>query len=255
MGVFESYSQYYDLLYRDKDYAAEAKFVLDLIAKHAPKAAGILELGCGTGAHARLFATEKFTVHGVDFSSEMLSVAKRKATEMSPDIGGRLLFQEGDIRTFRTDGRFDVVLSLFHVISYQTSNEDLLAALRTAEAHLSKDGVFIFDYWFGPAVLTDRPTVRVKRMESENVAVTRIAEPDIDAEKSCVKVDYTVFVRDKNTDTTERLHESHLMRYLFLTEIELLAKSVGLRVIESGEWLTGKSPGFDTWGVCTVLGR
>nr|MBA2706707.1 SAM-dependent methyltransferase [Gemmatimonadaceae bacterium] len=52
MSVFGSYSRYYDLLYRDKDYAAESAYVASLLAVHAPGARSILEIGCGTGAHA-----------------------------------------------------------------------------------------------------------------------------------------------------------------------------------------------------------
>ena len=50
--AFDTYARYYDLLYRDKDYAGEAAYVASHIRQHAPEAARILELGCGTGAHA-----------------------------------------------------------------------------------------------------------------------------------------------------------------------------------------------------------
>ena len=47
--VFDAYAQYYDLLYCDKDYSAEAEYVALLIRRYAPEARRILELGCGTG--------------------------------------------------------------------------------------------------------------------------------------------------------------------------------------------------------------
>jgi len=56
MKVFENYARYYDLLYHDKDYNAEAKFVHQLLQIHAPETRSILELGCGTGSHAVLLA-------------------------------------------------------------------------------------------------------------------------------------------------------------------------------------------------------
>lgn len=255
MSVFEKYSQYYDLLYQDKDYLAEARFVLDTIARHASRAAGILEFGCGTGAHASLFASSGLTVHGVDLSGDMLTRARTRCNALPPETARRLTFSAGDIRTYRTDRRFDVVAALFHVMSYQTSNEDLLAALHTAKEHLSEDGIFIFDYWYGPAVLMQRPSVRVKRMDSDQLSVTRIAEPRMNAEKSCVEVNYTVFVCDKKSNVIEQMAETHVMRYLTGAEVHLLAQSAGLRVLESCEWMTRRTPDFDTWGVCTVLGR
>ena len=51
-SVFSSYARYYDLLYRDKDYAAEAEYVASLIRKFHPAARSIIELGSGTGIHA-----------------------------------------------------------------------------------------------------------------------------------------------------------------------------------------------------------
>jgi hypothetical protein len=36
LSIFAAYSRYYDLLYRDKDYAGEARHVFDLLARHAP---------------------------------------------------------------------------------------------------------------------------------------------------------------------------------------------------------------------------
>ncbi|MFM6580781.1 MAG: class I SAM-dependent DNA methyltransferase, partial [Dolichospermum sp.] len=75
MTVFGNYSRYYDLLYQDKDYLAEAKFIHDLIQTHAPSAKTILELGCGTGRHAELLANYGYQIHGVDRSLEMLNSA------------------------------------------------------------------------------------------------------------------------------------------------------------------------------------
>ena len=54
-------------------------------------------------------------------------------------------FERGDIRFIRLADKFDAATALFHVISYQTTNEDLLAAFHTARAHLGEKGLFIFE--------------------------------------------------------------------------------------------------------------
>ncbi len=255
MSVFGEYSRYYDLLYRDKDYPGESRFIEDAIRRHRPRARHVLELGCGTGLHACLLAEGGLAVEGVDRSEAMLHAAKERRKGCTPEVQGRLCFLPGDVRSYRSAARYDVVLSLFHVISYQTSNEDLRTAFATAAANLVPGGLFFFDYWYGPAVLTERPAVRVKRMESEDVLIIRIAEPRLFSGESSVEVNYTILVDDKKTGSTQRLTESHRMRYLFLTEIELLASQAGFRVMESCEWMTGKAPGMDTWGVCSALER
>ena len=64
MSVFNHYARYYDLLYRDKDYAGEARFVHDQFAQHGLAAGRLLELGCGTGRHAVEFAKLGWIVSG-----------------------------------------------------------------------------------------------------------------------------------------------------------------------------------------------
>ena len=251
MDVFGSYSRYYNLLYQDKDYAGEAQYVRGLIERHAPQARTVLDLGCGTGRHDLLLARMGYQVTGVDRSAEMLAIAGAQTPAGPPSPS--LSFAQGDIRSVRLGTQFDVVVSLFHVMSYLTSNQDLSAAFATVRAHLKPGGVFIFDCWYGPAVLTDRPAVRVKRLEDAAIAITRLAEPVLHPNENLVEVNYQIFERDKATGAVAQLKESHLMRYLFRPEIELLLGEAGLTLASSAEWMTDREPGFDTWGVCFVV--
>lgn len=253
MNVFGNYARYYDLLYRDKDYSGEAQFIHELLKNYAPSTKSVLELGCGTGAHAVLLAKEGYQVHGVDLSAEMLQRATYRRCHLPTELASRLEFSQGDIRTIRINQQFDAVISLFHVISYQTTNEDLQAAFATVKAHLKPGGVFIFDCWYGPAVLSDRPGVRVKRLEDEEISVIRIADALMYPNENLVDVNYQVFIKQKNTGIVEELQETHKMRYLFKPEIKLLLVQSGLKYVESREWMTTREPGFDTWGVYFVV--
>ena len=251
-NVFSLYSAYYDLLYLDKDYRAEAQFVHSLLARFAPQASSLLELGCGTGRHAALLAQAGYEVLGIDQSREMLTQARGHLSEA--DIASVSL-EQGDARTYRAGRSFDAVVSLFHVLSYQTSDDDVLAMLRTAAAHLDPGGIFVADFWFAPAVLGQKPSVRVKRMESDRFAVTRIAEPKLDAAGSVCAVDYTIFVRDKDSGRIEQINEVHRMRFFNLGELRMAAENAGLRLLDSCEWMTGHAPSIESWGVCAIFGR
>ena len=189
--VFGDYSRYYNLLYKDKDYDREANFINKLIRHSVPQAKTMLNLGCGTGAHDVLLSRRGYSIDGVDLSQEMLSKAKEKITAV-PELASSLQFHYGDIRSVRLGKTVDVVLSLFHLMSYQTSNSDFMAAVSTAKHHLNPKGMFIFDYWYGRAVRTDRPAVRVKRLEADAIKNTRIAEPILYLDKDLVDVQYTV---------------------------------------------------------------
>jgi SAM-dependent methyltransferase len=252
--VFDAYARYYDLLYRDKDYAAEAEYVASHIRRDAPAAKRILELGCGTGGHAIHLAQMGYVVHGVDLSEEMLSRALARKGSLPPEVAARLSFSKGDVRTVHTGETYDAVISLFHVMSYQTTNADLDAAFETASSHLAGGGLFLFDFWYGPAVLTEKPEVRVKRLENEYVEVTRIAEPVLNFNESTVQVDYTLFVTEKATGKIEQSAESHNLRYLFLTELQhfLAGRFVAPKAFE---WMTGNPLSENTWSAFVCAAR
>ena len=254
MSVFGAYSQYYDLLYKDKDYAGEAAYVRSLIERYHPGARSVLDLGCGTGRHALLLAESGYRMTGIDRSPEMLSAAHAQLASASPERAARFAssgapptFLQGDVRNVRTGQKFDVVVSLFHVMSYQTSNDDLKAALLTIKEHLLPGGVVIFDCWYGPAVLTERATARTRHLENEKIAVVRSASPVLHPNRNCVDVNYHVQITDKQSGAVQELRETHTMRYLFSPEVELLLSACGLELKDSTEFMTNKPLGLDTW--------
>lgn len=252
MSIFGRYSSYYNLLYKDKDYAGEAEYVAAHIHKHAPFAKRILELGCGTGAHAEYLARMGYTVHGVDMSEAMLACAEARKVAMPPEVAARLSFGVGDVRDVRTGEIYDAVISLFHVMSYQTTNADLEAAFETASVHLQPGGLLLFDFWYGPAVLTQRPEVRVKRLEDEEIKVTRIAEPVMHVNEDVVDVNYQVWIEVNESGMVEQVSETHKMRYLFLPELTRLLGLHEFTLLEVLEWLTNNAPGEKSWGVLAV---
>lgn len=247
MSVFNEYARYYDLLYRDKDYTGEAWYLHRLIQRQSPSARTILNLGCGSGRHDRCLVERGYAVTGVDLSEEMLLAARDAAAG-----NGELEYFQGDVRTVRLDKTFDVVISLFHVMSYQVSNDDLLAAFRTAQEHLEPGRVFIFDCWYGPGVLTDLPAVRVKEMEDDSIKVTRIAEPVLHTNQNTVDVNYRVLLTNKSNGTNREIRETHCMRYLFQPEVYHMLSDSGFDQIVAEEWLTGQEPDTNSWNVTFI---
>jgi Cyclopropane fatty acid synthase and related methyltransferases len=254
MSVFGKYSSYYDLLYKDKDYSAEANFVCGLIERYKPGASSVLELGCGSGRHALEFAKKGLSIHGVDLSLEMLAEAENEKKRAPENLAAKLSFSQGDMRELDIDSHFDSVLSLFHVVSYLPTLADIKTAFLKVHEHLNPGGIFIFDVWYAPAVVSEQPTVRVKKMANSDIEVTRIAEPVWHPNECWVDVCYKVFIRDIKANVIEELDtEVHRMRYLSYPEIEILAELCGMEIVHSGEWMTEKKPGGDTWGVFFVL--
>ena len=254
MSVFGHYARYYDLLYRNKDYAGEAAYVDTLIRTHLPDAQSVLELGCGTGAHAVELAQLGYMVHGVDASAGMLARAESRWGGLSEGLA-RPQGSVGDLRSVRVDRAFEAVLALFHVISYLPENEDLLAGFDTAAAHLGKGGLFVFDFWYGPGVLTDPPVRRERDLEDADISVHRVAEPELMSDRNLVDVRYHIEVTDKASGHRERFDETHRMRYLFQPELRWMLGHAGFEVLDCFEWMTTLPADTGTWNAVVVALR
>lgn len=253
--VFHAYAAYYDLLYKGKDYAGEVAYLHALIQQHAGEAKDLLELGCGTGIHAAHFAQLGYRVHGIDRSEEMLARASAMVASLDTPIGERVRLEQGDVRSWRGPRRFDVVLSLFHVFSYQISDADVHAAFATAAAHLDPGGLLAIDFWYGPAVQVIGPEARVKNMENGAIRVTRRAVPKCYHDLHRVDVHYEVSIEDCNGGGSSHFHETHHMRYFFKPELRAFLEEAGLQPILFREWLTDKEPSSSSWNAMLVARR
>lgn len=245
MSVFASYARFYDLLYRDKDYSAEAAYVAATVRSVVPGAREVLELGSGTGGHAVELARLGFSVTGVDRSAEMVKRAQARGA-------GR--FMQGDACSVRLGTAFDAVLALFHVVSYQTTEAQLRGILGTAAAHLRAGGAFFFDFWYGPAVLAEKPERRVKTVADRALSLTRVAEPVLREADHCVDVHYTVTGSDGGR-ALEPTNETHSMRYFFLPELDIALEQAGLKRVAAAEMPTGASLSPATWSAGVLARR
>ena len=251
MKVFDKYSLYYDLLYQDKDYDAEVDYINQLINLYNPNAKSLLNMGCGTGKHDLLLLEEGFDIVGFDISKKMISEAnKAKVKRLNKSS---INFIEGNIQSIRLKNKFDVITSLFHVISYQTTNDSLDKSFKTAKYHMLENGVFIFDCWNGPGVITEKPKNRIKEMSNSDFKIVRHAHPEIFPNKNCVNVNYNAKLYNKNGKLLDTIEETHRMRYLFKTEIDFFAKKNKLKIINQFNWLELKNPDFNSWTCVYIL--
>jgi SAM-dependent methyltransferase len=247
---FIDYAAYYDLVNQGKDYAAECRYVLDLA--EVDGALNILELGCGTGGHAEQFARLGHSVFGVDLSAEMIRIASERRAALPGDLADHIDFAQGDLREFRSGAKYDLVVSLFHVMSYQVTNQDLRSAFECARAHLDRGGLFVFDFWHGPGVLHELPESRQKTVADKNAEVTRRSTPNLDPSRNRVDVHFDIEMKSLDSGQTKRFDETHSMRYLFIPEIEALSDGL-FRPVGTHAWLGDSTPGLDDWLAVAVL--
>ena len=105
----------------------------------------------------------------------------------------------------------------------------------------------MFDVWYGPGVLSDKPTVRVKKAEENKYKMVRAACPVMHDKSNVVDVCYEVFVIDKETEKTKVINETHSMRYFFRPEIDFYLKETGFKLIDNFDCETLKETSFDSW--------
>ncbi|HET9570356.1 MAG TPA: class I SAM-dependent methyltransferase [Bacteroidales bacterium] len=240
---FNYYSKYYDLLYSTKNYNEEAKYISECINKYHPDAKKILEFGSGTGIHGLILKKMGYDIYGIERSRQMVDKA----------ILNGYPCMQADIKDFKSENQFDVVVALFHVISYLNDNESLVATFKNASKCLKLEGLFIFDVWYSPAVYFLKPETRIKKVENEEISVIRFAEPEIHINSNVVDVNYSILVKDKTTLNWLEFEEKHPMRHFSIPEIELIAKFTGFALIKAEEFMSGKQPSENTWGVNFIL--
>lgn len=239
MQYGRDYSRLYDIFYQSKSYDAEARFVLERNARWTDATPSrIIDFGCGTGRHVFEFAKIADHVLGIDQSEEMLTLAREKLDGEFRALGERVSFQHGDIRTHDARAPVNLAVCLFHVLCYLRTHEDLLSALSNARAQLAAGGLYLFDFWYGPAVLANPPSQRSIAFETDQTRGTRSSRPTWIEDQQTVRVDYAIEEVDLNSGDTRRYSEEHVVRYMFEDEVRGLLRAAGFEVLELAEWMS-----------------
>ena len=242
------YAKIYDAIYRSKDYDGEVDLIERILLRHGlGSSRRLLDLGCGTGAHALRLAQRGHVVVGVDRSAEMLAQARAK-----PAAGnGAIEFHEADIRKLSLGQRFDAALMMFTVLGYQLSEADLMGTLSSVRRHLDGGGLFIFDVWYGPAVLAEQPGERQISIEDGRASISRKTRAVLDQGRRLCRVTFDL-ERFDGRGQADRWQEEHVVRYYFRDELEsaLAQNGFGLCSLRS---FPGEAPADEkTWNVIGV---
>jgi SAM-dependent methyltransferase len=244
------YAGIYNLLYGDKDYSGECDLIGRLFHQYGNSISSVLDLGCGTGNHAFPIARRGYEVVGVERSESMLAVAQQR---LAGELGkGRIGFRKGDIRNIRLERSFDSALMMFAVLGYQIENADVLSALQTARAHLQPGGLLIFDIWYGPAVLRERPSDRIKITRTDEGRVLRVASGELQVARQVCTVRFHIW-RLAGERLLAETQETHVMRFFFPLELDLLLASCAFTPIRVGAFPQfDRDPDETTWNILVV---
>lgn len=131
---YDTFARFYDnVIGRAFD---SNEYIIEVLKEAGKRGGSVLELGCGTGSILNDLKS-KYSVTGIDISSEMLKIARKKVPS------GK--FIEGDIKDFRLNEKFDAVLCIYDTMNHITSFSDWKKIFRNVSDHLNDGGIFLFD--------------------------------------------------------------------------------------------------------------
>jgi len=220
------YADSYDLFYKKKDYSAECDFLEKIFEEFSDKPVeNILDLGCGTGGHLIPLAKRGYSLAGIESSKCMFSIAKVKInTKLKVKLVNK------DISGFRLNRKFDAAIAMFSVFNYLLADKIILKFLNQVNFHLKDRGLFIFDIWSAPGVLSVKPANRKKVVINNKKKIIRICQPVLDTRKHLVKIHYTV-LHTEGKKMLQKANEVHRLRFFFPEEIKRFLNRGGFKIL------------------------
>jgi ubiquinone/menaquinone biosynthesis C-methylase UbiE len=163
--LYDKLAKYYDQIYHWKDYQKESRTIREIVqSRKSSRGNALLDVACGTGRHIR-YLEDEFDCVGIDASEQMLVVARRNAPGAS--------FVRGDMKDFKMEKRFDVVICLFSGIGHLRTRAEVGDALGNFARHMKKGGVLIVEPWLRESKWRDG-RVDLQRYESDSLKIARV---------------------------------------------------------------------------------
>jgi len=138
MNDYTPFAELYDLFYDD------FQEDIEMYRGFAERTGGsILEIGSGTGRVALALAGEGHAVVGLELSEAMRAVAQRKADRAQ--LTDRVEFVPGDMRRFKIDRHFGLIIVPLNTFLHNLTLDDQLATLACFKKHLRPGGLLMLD--------------------------------------------------------------------------------------------------------------
>jgi SAM-dependent methyltransferase len=250
MKNFLDYSKYYDVIYKDKDYKGETAFILKHLDKFSSRRSNLLSLGCGTCSYELLMAIKGYRIVGIDRSAEMLKVAAEKIKKAQ--LESKIKIYQKDVQKFEFEEKFDSAFAMFNIVGYQTKNEEFKAMLKNVNKVLKPGGIFMFDCWYMPAVLKDRPVDRVKEIKIGKRRIIRLTKSRLNETGNPIEITFKV-LEVENKRLLSETEETHCMRYWSLPELTYFLNNTGFEVVKTCDFMNENSEiSENNWNIFVV---
>ncbi len=130
------YAETYDVSV--PDWPNEIDFYQEMAAKVKQAGGSILELACGTGRVAIRLAHSGVRVVGLDLSTHMLEIARRKSTSLD-----NLRWVQGNMQSFQLGETFGLIIITGNAFQHMNTPEEQMACLECIKRHLRPDAQLV----------------------------------------------------------------------------------------------------------------
>ncbi len=197
--IIDSYrvaAKYYDGAYGAMRNLVDAPFYLNLAKEFGGP---VLEIGCGTGRVLLPIAREGIEIHGVDNSGPMIGVLRESLSRENPGVSSKVTLHSGDMREFRLNRRFPLVIIPFRPMQHMFTVADQLRALMSAATHVAEGGTLAFDVFY--------PRFEVLQLG--------IGEERLEAEWPSPFDPETVIRRYFRKDAVDKINQTYSLTFIF----------------------------------------
>ncbi len=231
MEAYRSFAQVYDLFMDNVPYEEWSTYLIGLLKEHGVEDGLVLDLGCGTGKMTRLLEKAGYDMVGIDYSEEMLGIAREQQFE---DADSSILYLLQDMRELELDGTVRAVVSICDSMNYILEDEELEQVFRAVNRYLDPKGMFIFDLntLYKYRDLLGETTISENREEG-----SFIWDNYFDEEEMVNEYDLTLFIREKE-DLYRKYEETHFQRAYTLERVKELLEKAGMEFVAAYDAFT-----------------
>ena len=220
MSFLEKYAKVYDAVHNNRDFESDIEIALEVLSREMSDKAlnmKILDFGCGTGNHLNQLSRVSENISGYDRSVAMIEAARKNFPTLTFTSDILLL-----------ESSYDLVLSLFDVVSYQINTIELDLFFNQIASCLMPGGFVILDGWHSLGVRKSPPEVREKIIEVSGKQFIRKVIPD----ESNIEDTYTLRILVEELATRELIAEElHVIRAWDKYDLEKSARKSDLKIL------------------------
>jgi SAM-dependent methyltransferase len=163
--AYDDFADIYDAWCESAPITAKNRgfYVKKLVSSPGP----VAELGVGNGRICIEVAKQGRPIAGVDSSSGILDLCRKRAREAG--VEERLHLIQADFRDFELREPADLIVLPFHSVGHLLTDDDKLRAMRQVRIQLKDRGTFIFDHFlFDPKYVQGGvPHLRAEFVDAE----------------------------------------------------------------------------------------